>query len=126
MVNIHPEPLDFDCEKGEAVFYKPIYEIITKLEFSKIIDEHQSYLKRLALLNDDRLYALVANLLVENIIDNYLAEIMPKYKKSELAKKNDFTFSLKIDVAKELRFCPQKFLTVLKLQTKLETILPTT
>ncbi len=75
MVNICPEPLDFDCEKGEAVFYKPIYEIITESEFSKIIAEHQSYLKRLALLNDDRLYALVANLLVENIVDNYLQRL---------------------------------------------------
>jgi hypothetical protein len=108
MVNIHSEPLDFDCKKGEAIFYKQMDEIITESEFSKIVAEFQSYLKRLALLNDDRLYALVANLLVENMIDNYFAEIMPKYSKSELSKKIDFTVSLKIDVAKELRFSPPK------------------
>jgi hypothetical protein len=106
MVNIYAQPLDFGCKKGEAIFHQKMDEIITEPEFSKLLVEFQSYLQRLASLQDDRLYALVADLMVENIIDDFLSELMPKHNESEIDRK--FTLSSKIDVAKELRLSPPK------------------
>ncbi len=58
--------------------------------------------------NDDRLLVLTAELLLENAIDRYLSELMPSYKKN-LNDKKEFTFSLKIAVAKSLKLSPPQF-----------------
>ena len=109
MVNREGIPVDSSCRKGDAVFYEEMPDVIGGLSgFNQIVSEIQSYIKHIAELKDDRLYALVADLLAENAIDGYLSELMPRYKQ-ELADKKDFTFSLKIAVARELRLSPAKF-----------------
>jgi hypothetical protein len=109
MVNREAIPVNCGCPKGEAVFYEQMPDVMGGLSgFQEIVGEVQRYIQHIADLKDDRLYALVADLLAENAIDNYLLELMPKYKK-ELADNKDFTFSLKIAVAKELRLSPAKF-----------------
>jgi hypothetical protein len=109
MVDRETFAVDDSCIKSEAVFHEQNPELIGGLSaFNQIVGEIQDYIKHIAELKDDRLYALVADLLAENAIDGYLSELMPRYKQ-ELAEKKEFTFSLKIAVAKELRLSPPKF-----------------
>jgi hypothetical protein len=104
-----PVKIDISCRKGEAVFYQEMPEIMGGLEgFNDAVVEIRKYIEQIANLKDDRLYALVADLLTENAVDAYLSELMPRYQK-ELADKKEFTFSLKIAVARGLKLCPAKF-----------------
>lgn len=109
MVNRTPNPLDLECQKGDAIFYTPIVHSseleIASIELKKKVTD---YFQNVAQLKDDRLLVLTAELLVENAVDSYLSAIMPTYEK-ELADNRDLTFSLKIAIAKELRFSPSKF-----------------
>ena len=109
MVNRTPNPLDIDCLQGEAVIHTPIvYTLKTALVKDELIAKVRNYLQQVANLKDDRLLVLIAELLVENAVESYLSEIFPKYNK-ELGENRDFTFSLKIAIAKGLRFSPSKF-----------------
>jgi hypothetical protein len=59
-------------------------------------------------LNDDRLLVLVGALVVENTLDELLAAIMPGYK--TLRDKRDFTFSMRIEIARALQLIPTRIL----------------
>jgi hypothetical protein len=59
-------------------------------------------------LNDDRLLVLVGALVVENTLDELLAAIMPGYK--TLRDKKDFTFSMRIEIARALQLIPTRIL----------------
>jgi hypothetical protein len=65
-----------------------------------------SQLGRVEDLNDDRLLAIVSALLIENAIENFLQSVFPGFK--ELNKRSEFTFSMKIQVAKALHYIPFK------------------
>jgi hypothetical protein len=53
---------------------------------------------------DDRLLVLLGAMIVENAVDELLAAIMPGYK--VLQQNKDFTFSMKIELARALRLIP--------------------
>jgi hypothetical protein len=97
-------------QKGEKVIFPAVMPQITEdfITPKQMVEEWEGYIKRIENLKDDRLYALVAELLAENAVNIYLSEIMPRYKQ-ELADKRDFTFSLKIIIARELRFSPARY-----------------
>ena len=59
-------------------------------------------------LNDDRLLVLVGALVVENTLDELLGAIMPGYK--TLRDKKDFTFSMRIEIARALQLIPTRIL----------------
>ncbi len=69
----------------------------------------QELLNEYACLQDDRLLALVGGLCVEKAIDDLLANFIPGYRK--LRDKHDFTFSLKIALARSMRLIPSRFFT---------------
>jgi hypothetical protein len=108
MVDKEPVVLDL-CGVGLGHFYTDKPQVIGGINvLHEVIDELVTSIKNVFELKDDRLFALVADLLVENAIDGYLSEVMPRYKQ-ELSDNRDFTFSLKIAVARELRLSPAKF-----------------
>lgn len=75
----------------------------------QLVGEWQDYMTHIKeLKKDDRLFALVADLLVGNVIDSYLSEIMPTYKK-KLANNKEFTLFLRIAVAEQLRLSPARY-----------------
>ena len=55
---------------------------------------------------DDRALALTGALVIENAIDGFLNAHIPEYTK--LKDKKDFTFSLKISLARALKLCPSR------------------
>lgn len=56
--------------------------------------------------DDDRALVLVGALVVENAIDQLLTVYIPGYK--TLKGNRDFTFSMKISLARSLRLCPSR------------------
>ncbi len=103
------EALALACDKKEAVFYKQIGTLFKdSIDFESYLSKVQEYINKVGDYGDDRLLALVADLLVESTVDNYLSEIMPNYNK-ELSDNKAFTFSLKIDIAMALRFSPKRY-----------------
>jgi len=106
MVDVVGNRLNFECPKGEAVFYNStIYSVEIKKE--EVVNTIKNYFQQVYELKDDRLLVLTADLLLENVVDNYLSAIMPLYKKN-IADKRDFTFSMRIAIAKSLKLSPSK------------------
>jgi hypothetical protein len=109
MVNRIGTPINFDCPEGDAVFYnRLIYPSSVAGIGKEALKQLTNYFEHIGKLNDDRLIVLTAELLLENTIDRYLSAIMPSYKNT-LGDNRDFTFSLKIAVAKGLKLSPSKF-----------------
>jgi len=111
-----PKPeqmISIEGTKGCSVFYRMYTWCISPdygTELQSRIDEMLSHVQG---LNDDRLLVLLGALIIENALDEMLAAIMPGYK--PLQKKRDFTFSLRIEVAKALRLIPAKILNCVDL-----------
>jgi len=100
--------LNFECSKGESVFYRPLSDVCTHLVVAQLQKEIDDDLQHVVSLNDDRLLALIADLLVENAVENYLLAIIPRYEK-DLSKKVEFqSLSFKIAVAKALCLSPPR------------------
>lgn len=57
---------------------------------------------------DDRAVALVGALLVESAVNELVSAYVPGYK--TLAENRDFTFSMRIELARALRLCPARLL----------------
>jgi hypothetical protein len=55
---------------------------------------------------DNRALALIGALVIENAIDGFLNAHIPGYTK--LKDKKDFTFSMKINLARALKLCPSR------------------
>lgn len=113
MVNISPDALNADCPKGEAVFYDSTLFSSSRLskEFEEMRSKIAVYFQHVVESKDDRLLALVADLLLENTVDNYLSAIMPAYQENITKSKEDnFSFYNKISIAKALKLTPSKFL----------------
>jgi hypothetical protein len=109
LVNRKASPIKMSCKKEEAVFFdNQIYPSSINGAHDEVLNQIATYFKHISQLNDDRLLVLTAELLLENTVDNYLSQIMPTYKKS-LGDNRDFTFSLKIAVAKGLKLSPPRF-----------------
>lgn len=104
---VAPLKLNFECLKGEAVFNRPLDFILNADKVTQLQEEIEKTTLQVAELKDDRLLVLICDLLVENAVETYLSQIMLGYNK-ELADNKNFTFSLKISVAKALRFSSPK------------------
>ncbi len=105
--------VDFGCHKKEAVFDSPIPSNKDN-EIQNESEQMRCFMEHVAKLNDDRLLALTANLLIENAIDNFLSAIMPNYE-NEIFDDLDFTIAKKIAIAKALNLVPRKFFDSAKL-----------
>ncbi len=96
--------INFEGQKGESFFYQFKTWCLPK-EFQEDLQKSvDDMLQKVSDLKDDRLLVLIASLIIENAIDELLKAIIPDYKK--VKENKDFTFSMKIELAKALRFIP--------------------
>jgi hypothetical protein len=106
MVKRIPNPLDLECQKGNAVFCSPsIYTFKIEKAIAESKNMITNYLQRVAKLNDDRLLVLIADLLIENAVDDYLSAIIPMYEKLQANE----SLHTRIAIAKGLKLSPSKF-----------------
>jgi hypothetical protein len=96
--------LNFDCPKGDAIFYTSFLMAHSPSEFEKLSNDVMDAMQYLSHLDKDRTIVLVGELIVENAIENYLSASMRGYKK-EFSK---LSFYLKIRIAKSLNLSPPK------------------
>ena len=101
--------LNIEGSSGESVFFRPLVWCLgkniqtTEKNIQTFLDKEW---KHIVDLHDDRLLVLVGALLVENAINEFLGAIIPKYK--PLHKRREFTFSIRIELARALRLCPSR------------------
>ncbi len=118
MVDVILRPINHKCPRDEAVFYDGlIYGLSAKDAKDEVFGQTLDFFKHLD-KKDDRLLVLTADLLLENSMDRYLSAIMPAYKK-HLSDNRDFTFSLKITVARALKLSPPQFFNGVDLVRKI-------
>jgi hypothetical protein len=93
---------------GESIFWHAKAWLVARrgARFQAELDEMWAHYKDIA---DDRLLALVGALCIENRVDALLQAIGPGF--AECPNDPDFTFSLKIQVARSLRMIPSRILT---------------
>jgi hypothetical protein len=98
--------LNFDCPKGDAVFHTSFHDAfnVNPSELKNVSNEVMDLILNLHMLDDDRLIALVGELIVENTVENYLCASGKGYER-EFSKSN---FSLKLRSAKSLNLSPSK------------------
>ena len=106
--NPSPESmLNFEGPEGHSLFRRfLIWCLPAEWEptVQKEADEVFSHLSA----EDDRAVALVAAMVVEDGVNQLVAAYVPGFK--DLASKSDFTFSMRIDLARALRLCPSRLL----------------
>ncbi len=92
-------------KKGQSLLHTIEPNVIRSEEFGKSFEnKYKTIVNRYSDVKDDRLLALIGHLIVENELDNFLSIWIPKY--NNLKKERDFTFNLKIELAKSLRLIP--------------------
>ncbi len=93
---------------GESLFHKPFSWCISGQEIERIQSKIDSQLDRIWELKDDRLLVLVGALIIENAVDDLLSSWMPNY--NTLTQNRDFSFSLRIEIARSMRLIPSRIL----------------
>lgn len=99
--------LNFEGPEGESLFRRFLVWCLPvgwEPVIQKEIDEVFSHLRS----EDDRAVALVGALVVEDGVNQLVAAHAPGYK--DLAAKRDFSFSMRIELARALRLCPSRLL----------------
>lgn len=91
----------FSGNKGESVFCEPL------LRFPRE-NRLPEFFQKTAALNDERLLAIVAALIVEDRLDAALGAFLPRYGRLSDAK--EYTFSLKIALLEALALIPPRIL----------------
>ncbi len=91
-------------EKGDSLFHILILNIVAK-DIELLNERYTKHLILLREAKDERLQAIVGSLAVEDVLDSLLEAYIPKYNKY-LKKNEDFTFSLKTELARSLKLIP--------------------
>lgn len=103
----HIVPYNFSGNKGESIFWDIYMDLeLLKTIIPQVQGEFESISAEYDQINDDRSLAIVGAMLIEYKVDEFLLVSIPKYK--DLADNKDFTFSLKIQLAKALKIIPSK------------------
>jgi hypothetical protein len=102
---------------GRSFFSTPDPFFIGQKETRQIISESIYLEKHFRVLQDDRTAVVVGALLVENSIERFLTASVPNLK--VIKENKDFTFSLKIDVARSLNICSNRVFTQADLVRKI-------
>jgi len=100
--------LYFDGPKGQTLFSHLINWCITEDSFENFQGSIHDSFSHIA-IEDDRTLSLVGALITENAVDGLLAAYIPDYM--NLIEHGDFTFSMKINLARSLRLCPTRLLS---------------
>ena len=96
--------LNFDCLKGETIFHSSfcIKHNVNPSKINRLSSELMEAISYYHMLDDDRLIALVGELIVENALESYLSASLKGYQK-EFSNSN---ISPKIRIAKALNLSP--------------------
>jgi len=93
-----------DTPASRVVFPGIVFQDIIDVSAEEIRRRVVEAMDRVFELDDDRLLVLVGALLVENSLDRLLGAFMPGYR--QLRDKREFSFSVRIELARALRLCP--------------------
>lgn len=96
---------NIDGKRGDSLLHTIETNVINSEEFEKSLEEkYVTIVHRYSDIEDDRLLALIGGLIVENELDDFLSVWIPGY--NTFKKDRDFTFNLKIELAKALHLIP--------------------
>lgn len=113
MTNLKPEEIiNIEGEKGNSLFYRPIIHAVNQEKFNDVQKKLDSYLKEYEKISDDRALAIIGALIIENELDNFLAEWIKNY--SHLKNSKDLTFSFKVHLVISLKLIPRKILNAIE------------
>ena len=101
------EIISIEGDKGASLFYRPLIDVIDQDRFGIIQGIIDDDFQKLDKLYDDRAFAIVGALCIENALDKFLSTWLVNYKKY-LRDNKDFTFSSKVDLAKSTRLVPMR------------------
>ncbi len=106
--------------KGDSLFSSPFKYPSDKKKGKEIAKKLDSYLEKYRGTSDDRAWALVGALAIENELDNFLSKWIKDYE--HIAGRRDFTFSFKVDLATSLKLIPKKILNAIEPIRKIRNI----
>ena len=106
--------------KGDSLFSSPFKYPSGKKKGKEIGKKLDSYLEKYRETSDDRAWALVGALAIENELDNFLSKWIKDYK--HIADRRDFTFSFKVDLATSSKLIPKKILNAIEPIRKIRNI----
>lgn len=113
MTNLKPEEIiNIEGKKGNSLFYRTIIHAVNQENFKNIQEKLDSYLKEYEKISDDRALAIIGALIIENELDNFLAEWIKIY--SYLKNNKDLSFSFKVDLVISLKLIPRKILNAIE------------
>lgn len=106
-----PEPetkINVEGDEGGSLFWRPLKPAISQENISEIQKKLDVCIKRYEGTTDDRALAIMGALIVENELDNFLANSIRGYNR--IASNKDLTFSFKINLAISLKIMPTRIL----------------
>lgn len=89
---------------GESIFDRPIWWCLNEESRGEFMARLTQSLEHIIRIHDERLLLITGALLIEGSIDNLLSDFLPGY--NALKENRDFSFSLKIALAKAAELCP--------------------
>lgn len=102
--------LNFDGPEFESLFHKRLPCIVDESTTELFQGRAQVLIEKIEPLKDDRLLAIVGELLVESALDELLSAIMPKMTEGMLAA----SVQQKINILRSLQLIPDKLLVIAK------------
>ena len=108
--------INIEGPKGESLFYEPLGWTLQE-DLKLVGGQYKEYERVFIKSGEDRLLALVANLSMEDALDNFLVAYIPHYKC--LSENRDFTLSMKIDLGRSLCLIPKHLLDAADLVRKI-------
>jgi hypothetical protein len=96
----HPIKKILDGDKGSSLFYSPL---LTLPDLTKSYDLPE-FLQKIKKSGDDRSYALMSALVIENYLDRVLSVIIPDFKR--FIKDHEVSLSEKLDLLKSMQLIP--------------------
>lgn len=105
------QKLNLGGQKGDSLFSSPFKYPCDKKDFEETRKKINSYLEKYYETSDDRAFALIGALTIENELDNFLSKWIKDYKR--IANNKDFSFSFKVDLAILSKLIPRKILNAI-------------
>lgn len=104
--------LNLGGQKGGSLFFSPFKYPFDGIDLKETRKRINSYLEKYYETSDDRAFAVIGALTIENELDNFLSKWMKDYK--HIANNKDFSFSFKVDLAISSKLIPRKILNAIE------------
>jgi len=106
------EEFNLGGRKGDSLFSSPFKYPYDEKDLDATIEKVNDCFKRYFETLDDRAFALIGALIVENELDNLLTKWIKDYE--HIAEKRDFSFSFKVNLAISFKLIPPKILKAIE------------